>query len=71
MMMPSVDLGKSKSNGVAYNNVTITIRVVVTDDMALYEPTDSLTADRENDPDTGYVPEILEAMLPKPCPNNS
>ena len=71
IMMPSVDLGKSKSKGVAYRSVSMTIKVVVTDDIALYEPTDSFTADLENEPDTGYAPDTLDAMLPKPCPNNS
>ena len=70
-IIPNVDLGKSKSNGVAYNNVIITISIVVIDEIGLYEPTDSFTADLENDPETGYAPEKLEAMLPSPCPNNS
>ena len=52
-MIPNVDLGKSKSNGVAYNKVAITINIVVIEDIGLYDPTDSFTADRENDPDTG------------------
>ena len=34
-IIPNVDLGKSKSNGVAYNNVIITISIVVIDDMGL------------------------------------
>jgi hypothetical protein len=70
-IIPSVDFGKSKSSGVAYINVNITINIVVIEDMGLYEPTDSFTAERENDPDTGYAPEILEAIFPRPWPNNS
>ena len=34
-IMPNVDLGKSKSNGVAYNNVIITISIVVIDEIGL------------------------------------
>ena len=49
----------------------MTIIVVVNDDIGLYDPTDSFTADLENDPETGYEPETLEAIFPKPCPNNS
>ena len=41
------------------------------EDTGLYDPTDSLTADRENDPETGYDPDMLEAILPSPCPNSS
>ena len=52
-MTPSVDFGKSKSRGVAYKRVSITINVVVIEDIGLYEPTDSFTADLEKDPDTG------------------
>ena len=32
---PNVDFGKSKSSGVAYNNVNITINIVVIEDMGL------------------------------------
>ena len=34
-IMPSVDLGKSKSNGVANNKVAITINIVVIEDIGL------------------------------------
>ena len=52
-IIPNVDSGKSKSNGVAYNRVSMTIAMVVIEDIGLYDPTDSFTADRENEPDTG------------------
>ena len=52
-IIPKVASGKLNKSGVAYNKVTITIKVVVMDDMGLYDPTDSLTADLENEPDTG------------------
>ena len=34
-IMPNVDSGKAKSNGVAYNKVTITISIVVIEDIGL------------------------------------
>ena len=52
-IIPNVDFGRSKSNGVAYNNVIMTINIVIIEDSGLYDPTDSFTADLENDPDTG------------------
>ncbi len=70
-IIPNVALGRSNNNGVANNSVSITIKVVVIDETGLYDPTDSLTADLENEPDTGYAPEKLDAILPSPCPNNS
>ena len=51
--MPNVASGKSNKSGVAYNKVIITIIVVVIDEIGLYDPTDSFTADLENEPDTG------------------
>ena len=70
-IIPNVALGRSYNRGVANSSVSITIRVVVIDEIGLYDPTDSLTADLENEPDTGYEPEKLDVMLPRPCPNNS
>ena len=52
-IIPSVALGRLNKRGVAYNKVIITIIVVVIDDIGLYDPTDSFTADLENEPDTG------------------
>ena len=52
-MMPNVALGRLYKSGVAYSKVFITIIVVVIDDIGLYDPTDSFTADLENEPDTG------------------
>ena len=49
----NVALGRLNNSGVAYNTVIITITVVVIDDIGLYDPTDSFTADLENEPDTG------------------
>ena len=34
-IMPNVDCGKLKSNGVAYSNVAITMSIVVIEDMGL------------------------------------
>ena len=34
-IIPSVDFGRSKSSGVAYNNVNITINIVVIEDIGL------------------------------------
>ena len=52
-IIPNVALGRLNNSGVAYNKVIITITVVVIDDIGLYDPTDSFTADLENEPDTG------------------
>ena len=52
-IIPKVASGKLNKIGVAYNRVIITIIVVVIDDIGLYDPTDSFTADLENEPDTG------------------
>ena len=52
-IIPNVALGRLNNSGVAYNKVIITIIVVVIDDIGLYDPTDSFTADLENEPDTG------------------
>ena len=52
-IIPNVALGRLNNRGVAYNKVIITIIVVVIDDSGLYDPTDSFTADLENEPDTG------------------
>ena len=52
-IIPNVASGKLNKNGVAYNRVIITIKVVVIDDIGLYDPTDSFTADLEKEPDTG------------------
>ena len=52
-IIPNVASGKLNKSGVAYNKVIITIIVVVIDDIGLYDPTDSFTADLENEPDTG------------------
>ena len=56
-IIPNVASGRSNNRGVANSSVNITIKVVVIDDTGLYDPTDSLTADREKEPDTGYAPE--------------
>ena len=52
-IIPKVASGKLNKKGVAYSKVIITIIVVVIDDIGLYDPTDSFTADLENEPDTG------------------
>ena len=52
-IIPNVASGRLNKSGVAYNKVIITIIVVVIDDIGLYDPTDSFTADLEKEPDTG------------------
>ena len=48
-----------------------TISIVTIDDTPLYAPLASLTADLEKEPDTGKLPEKLDVIFDKPCPNNS
>ena len=70
-MFPSVACGKLNSNGVANNNVKPTTIMVITEDNPLKAPLDSLTADLENEPETGILPLMPDVILAKPWPSNS
>ena len=70
-IIPSVACGRLNNSGVANSNVIPTTIIVTIEESPLYAPLASLTADRENEPETGILPLMPELMFAIPWPKSS